>query len=48
MEKLPLLTTNEILKNCAFTGHRELDESFSIEKLKKVLDKWKFSTTHFK
>ena len=38
MEKLPLITTNKILKNCAFTGHRELDESFSIEKLKKVVE----------
>ena len=25
------------IKNCAFTGHRELDESFSAEELKKVV-----------
>lgn len=25
------------IKNCAFTGHRELDEGFSIEKLQKIV-----------
>lgn len=33
MQQTQIAFNNEIIKNCAFTGHRNLDESFSLEKL---------------
>ena len=37
MQWMQLTLENKPIKNCAFTGHRELDESFSLEKLQKTV-----------
>ena len=38
MKEIPLDFENNTLKICAFTGHRELEESFSLEKLRKAVE----------
>lgn len=37
MNSTQLTFEKKLIKNCAFTGHRELDESFSIKKLQKIV-----------
>ena len=37
MQATQLTFEKKPIKNCAFTGHRELDKSFSIEKLQKIV-----------
>lgn len=38
MKEIPLDFENQTLKICAFTGHRELEESFSKEKLRQAVE----------
>ena len=38
MKEIPLDFENNTLKICAFTGHRELEESFSLEKLRQAVE----------
>lgn len=37
MQATQLTFEKRDIKNCAFTGHREMDKSFSIEKLQKIV-----------
>lgn len=37
MNSTQLTFEKKLIKNCAFTGHRELDAGFSLEKLRKIV-----------